>query len=312
MKQFIKNKLGFTLIELLVVIAIIGILSGIIIVGMSNATTSATIAKAQVFSSSSRNSILGNLVSEWKMDGNIVDTWGSNNATGSGVTYPAGNCAYGTCATLSGSGSYINLGGNTLNTSLLSVFGSGQAFTYSLWFYPTTLPTGSYWYWIFCKAYSSSSSPYYQIETTLQVNGFIQSDIYNNSGNPYIPRILSTNGSISLNKWYFLVVTVDLSAGTHRMYLNGSLVNSTSGTTGTYTNHTTDVLVGANYNLRTGSTYNFIGKIDEVRLYNAVLPTSKVKEQYFAGLNNLLAKGGITKQEYTQRLAELYQSYVEK
>ena len=40
-----KNQIAFTLIELLVVIAIIGILSGLIIVGMSNATNSANDAK---------------------------------------------------------------------------------------------------------------------------------------------------------------------------------------------------------------------------------------------------------------------------
>ncbi|MDD5569203.1 MAG: prepilin-type N-terminal cleavage/methylation domain-containing protein [Candidatus Pacebacteria bacterium] len=40
---------AFTLIELLVVIAIIGILSGLIIVGMSGATQKATIAKRRLF-----------------------------------------------------------------------------------------------------------------------------------------------------------------------------------------------------------------------------------------------------------------------
>ena len=43
--QFFRQKVAFTLIELLVVIAIIGILSGLIIVGMSNATNSANDAK---------------------------------------------------------------------------------------------------------------------------------------------------------------------------------------------------------------------------------------------------------------------------
>jgi prepilin-type N-terminal cleavage/methylation domain-containing protein len=75
-------KQAFTLIELLVVIAIIGILSGLIVVSMSGVTQKATIAKAQVFSNSLRNSLMLNLISEWKLDGNANDSWsGGNNGT---------------------------------------------------------------------------------------------------------------------------------------------------------------------------------------------------------------------------------------
>jgi len=79
-------KQAFTLIELLVVIAIIGILSGLIVVSMGNMNQKATIAKAQVFSNSLRNSLMANIVSEWKMDegsgATVNDTWGGlNNST---------------------------------------------------------------------------------------------------------------------------------------------------------------------------------------------------------------------------------------
>ncbi|MFA5432370.1 MAG: prepilin-type N-terminal cleavage/methylation domain-containing protein [Candidatus Paceibacterota bacterium] len=74
-----KKLFAFTLIELLVVIAIIGILSGLIVVSMSGVTQKANIAKAQVFSNSLRNSLMANIVGEWKMDdgsGSVAsDTW---------------------------------------------------------------------------------------------------------------------------------------------------------------------------------------------------------------------------------------------
>ena len=63
-----NKRTAFTLIELLVVIAIIGILSGLIIVSVSGAAQKATIAKAQIFSNSLRNSLMMNMVAEFKLE----------------------------------------------------------------------------------------------------------------------------------------------------------------------------------------------------------------------------------------------------
>jgi len=87
MNKLIKR--SFALIELLVVIATIGILSGLIVVSMSGVTNKATIAKGQIFSNSLRNSLMANLVSEWKFDqvnnpstDQTPDSWsGGNNGT---------------------------------------------------------------------------------------------------------------------------------------------------------------------------------------------------------------------------------------
>jgi hypothetical protein len=45
--------------------------------------------------------------------------------------------------------------------------------------------------------------------------------------------------------------------------------------------------------------------MDEIRVYNAVLPTSQIKEQYYSGLNNLLANGAINQQQYAERISPL-------
>ena len=56
-----------------------------------------------------------------------------------------------------------------------------------------------------------------------------------------------------------------------------------------------------------GSACFFSGLIDDVRIYNAAISTSQIKEQYYSGLNSLLAKGGITDKEYQERMIEMAQ-----
>jgi len=59
-------------------------------------------------------------------------------------------------------------------------------------------------------------------------------------------------------------------------------------------------------NATTPSSATYLkGRIDEVRLYNAVLSSAQIKQQYVAGLNSLLAKGSISKEEYEQGLNNL-------
>ena len=51
------------------------------------------------------------------------------------------------------------------------------------------------------------------------------------------------------------------------------------------------------------------GLIDDVRIYNAAISTSQVRENYLAGLNKLLANNAITKTEYDSRISELNPSF---
>jgi len=49
----------------------------------------------------------------------------------------------------------------------------------------------------------------------------------------------------------------------------------------------------------------FNGLIDEARLYSAVLSSAQIKQNYIAGLDSLLSKGSISKEEYNQRIETL-------
>ncbi|MDD3032720.1 MAG: type II secretion system protein [Candidatus Pacebacteria bacterium] len=80
-----RNK-SFTLIELLVVIVIIGILAGVITITTTSYISKANFAKAQSFSNTVQNELLGDLVSEWTFNSPAVanvteDSWGNNDGT---------------------------------------------------------------------------------------------------------------------------------------------------------------------------------------------------------------------------------------
>jgi prepilin-type N-terminal cleavage/methylation domain-containing protein len=301
MNKSTKKQLAFTLIELLVVIAIIGILSALIVVGMSSTTQKASIAKSQVFANSLRNSLMGNLVSEWRLDGNASDSWsGGNNGNwygaGGGTNLvanyrPVAECISGQCLNFDGTDDYVNCGHGT---SLSFVNG---IFTIEGWIKPT--------------GWAGAQGIIMERENYL-VSGFRLSG--NMSGeNKLLFRTSQSGGTISiisdvflnLNTYYHFAITRD--GTTSKLYLN-SLQNSIS-STGTYINNAADdIYIGSYQGI---PNYDFAGLIDDIRIYNIAIPTSQIQQDYFVGLNKLLAKNQINGDEYQQRLAELSNNYAE-
>jgi hypothetical protein len=49
------------------------------------------------------------------------------------------------------------------------------------------------------------------------------------------------------------------------------------------------------------------GLLDDLKFFKKALTSFEIKEQYYAGLNKLLANGGISKEEYTSRINETAQ-----
>ena len=286
---------SFTLIEILVVIVIIGILSGFIIVSMAGVSSKATIAKGQAFSNSLKNSILLNLVSEWKLDEGgssqtTADAWGTNNGTlGStgGVdandpTWVSSGCISGNCLQFDGVDDYVNCG----TASNLNITGF---LTISAWAKTSNLPnqyyqaivhkTGDY---IDQQGYAVSLSLNKWTATISQSSG-----VYDSLSWPTTPAI---------GAWYNIVFSYDGSA--MKFYINGEPTQKS----------TSVVLASGSQPLRIGKGLyysGFNGLIDDVRIYNAAIPTSQVQENYYSGLNRLLVKGVILAGEYFQRIGEL-------
>jgi prepilin-type N-terminal cleavage/methylation domain-containing protein len=300
-------KQAFTLIELLVVIAIIGILSGLIVVSMSGVTQKASIAKAQVFSNSLRNSLMLNLVSQWNFDSAVVvadgsavtsnyliDSWGQKNGivTANPPTVSS-DCIYGSCLNFNGS-KYISIADD-------AVFNFGAQMTAMLWTKASAQNNTSIisqidigtnqraWYIV---SYSPDTS-YNRMYVAIFDDGTVNAAHYTNN---------YTNSAVFDGNWHLIGFT--WSAGVLKLYVDGQSVPfTTSGslTTNSIYNSTAALTIGSYLNNGTPTNY-FTGLIDEVRLYNLVIPTSKIQEQYYLGLNKMLNNGNISREEYISRI----------
>ncbi|MDD5696819.1 MAG: prepilin-type N-terminal cleavage/methylation domain-containing protein [Candidatus Pacebacteria bacterium] len=268
---------SFTLIEILVVIVIIGIISGFIIVSMAGVSSKASIAKGQVFANSLRNSLLMDLISEWKFDGNVNDYWGVNNGTIVGTpAYKSGtDCVYGQCLEFNGTGDYVNL------TSVISLSGE---LTFSAWAFRDTNNT-------------------YDFIAGSNVN---TSKVGFNMGNDKIfVRVVAggdaeaaNSDNASIGKWHYIVVTrnsgdkVDsyVDAGSAKR-LFADLVQTGSFVMDRFGNDE-----GGNL---------FDGRLDNINIYDWTVSISRIQENYYSGLTELLVNEGVVLNEFNQRISEL-------
>jgi len=287
------KSLSFTLIELLVVIATVGILAGVIIVSMSAATDRATITKAKVFSNSARDSMSNSIVSEWNFDelttatsgATIKDSWGANNGilyVGSGDSNDklrsSSECVYGKCLYFDGVGDDIVIASSsTLNMN--------KTMTISIWFKRSSI-TSDINIGLVSREGTGGYALILNYLTADQKIAFIAPTV----------SYQKMNTAINDTNWHHLACTINENSNSLNFYLDGKLDNATT-SVGVLGENTNALRIG----LR-GSIY-FTGFIDEVRLYSTNIPSAEIKQQYFAGLRQLLAKNLITQQEYNQRLA---------
>ncbi|MFA5432586.1 MAG: LamG-like jellyroll fold domain-containing protein [Candidatus Paceibacterota bacterium] len=294
MNKLIKQ--AFTLIELLVVIAIVGILSGLIVVSMSGVTQKANIAKAQVFSNSLRNSLMINLISEWKFDNDASDSWGDNDGTITGAVSNS-DCVYDKCLSFAGA---IGAPQHVTITSASSYASlDTPSKTVGVWFNPVS---GG-------EAQKSIVGKFHWNGTNSE-QGY---DIYLNSSSTSVYAAVADatknrvgvgqSGIVVPGKWFYVVMTHDnsITVNNLKLYINGVLYDYKS-----VTGYSAATFLPLSMGRE--SYYNYfyyLGKIDEVRYYNAVVSGFKIKEYYYSGLNMLFAEGKITQAEYQQRVREL-------
>lgn len=278
-----KNK-SFTLIELLVVIVIIGILAGVIMISTSSSINKANIAKLKVFEESVANDLAANMVSRWKLDGNANDSWGSNNGTASNVTFLSeSNCASGGCASFNGSSSSIDCG----NNNSLSIEGN---ITVSAWIKPNSITD---YKMIASKSRGTTLETQWELRTFNNRVEFLTSTV---SG-----LFAVSKTGLLINDWQHVVGTINNNVLS--VYLNGIKgVDSTLSGTKSTTNHSTKIGTRKD---ASETSYIFNGLIDDVRIYDAALSLSQIKQNYIAGLSLMLANGNMSKEEYNQRIESL-------
>jgi len=284
---------SFTLIEILVVIVIIGILSGFIIVSMAGVSSKATIAKGQVFASSLKNALLVNLVSEWRLDEGsgaaAKDQWGVNDGTlTNSPTWVTSNCVSGNCVSFDGINDYIACGSaSTLNITKHLTIGAWVKMTIASY----SQPIAGNWYYA-----NAGDQEGYRLDK--DTNDKARLYIHRSEGGD---NGVSSTTSINNGAWHYLVGTF-IPSTSIRIYVDGVLENTNTTTiTASIQPSTRTFNIGYYY---ANGDYYFTGTIDDVRVYNEAIPTSRVQENYYSGLNRLLLSNGVVSEEYQQRLKE--------
>jgi prepilin-type N-terminal cleavage/methylation domain-containing protein len=295
-----NNKSGFTLLEMMVVILIIGIISSMTILNnMEEGRNQAKFADLKSKWAVNEGKYTEKLIGKWSFDEgtgtNTKDnsTFTNNCTLTNGVTWKSeSDCVSGKCLSFDGTDDYLDCGNNISVNSI-----TGQL-TLQAWVYPRE--SEAYGYVISntrdcCGTYNG-----YSLRIS---NGFPRVEIWNGT-----LTALSSTIAQNLNQWNYIVGVFD--GSTIKVYVNGVLGGSTSfaGTIGT----------PASYNLAIGAmgyvpgTYNINGMIDEPAIYNTTMTLSQIRSNYVSGLDELLAKNFITREEYGSKLAMLNNNILAK
>ena len=200
-----------------------------------------------------------NLVSEWKFDGNINDSVGTNHGVITGGTYKTGssNCMSSGCISFDGADDYVSIPfSQNMNISsggsiLLWVKASSQNNSYIIGQYPKTGNKS----WVITTASTNKMS------ISLSKDGI-------NTNYSLVPV---TN--ILDNNWHLIGFT--LNGNILTAYVDGVKTSSTN-ISGTVYSSTANLLIGAT----TPSIGFLTGTIDDARLFNKALSDQEVKDVY--------------------------------
>ena len=284
------NNKSFTLIELLVVIVIIGILAGVIMISTSSSIDKANFAKAQAFSKTVQNELLLDLVSEWTFDepevlGKTSDSWGNNHGIVNGAaTYNFNNCVFGSCYDFDGLNDSIYA-----NNDPSICFGTTDVSISFFFKFDQNCPEsmiidkggGIGRFWI----------------STNATTGVIRINSYFGTGKDYW---LDGTKKVNDNNWHHIFAVFDRD-DYEKIYIDGVFdreLNMSGALLDNWDSTST-------FRISSGIYHYFKGSIDDVRIYNAALSLSEIKQNYIAGLDSLLSQQSISKEDYNQRISEL-------
>ena len=211
---------------------------------------------------------LAGITHYWNMDGNSNDSVGVSNGTDTSITYPATGIINDAADLTASTSSVINVGSD----SSLS-FGNGTtetAFTFTFWINFNVLGATS-----FIMKNTPNTEWFIRFQS-----GRVYFRIYD--GSAWIERRTGNIGAVAAT-WKHIAVTYDASAtaGGINIYRDGSLLNDTTASSGTYvaTNDTaSDVTFG------NGASGAFNGSMDEIYILDRELDATEVQFCYDEGI----------------------------
>ena len=206
---------------------------------------------------SSASNTYFNPISYWYLDGNVNDALGVNDLTNNGATSTTGKI--GTAYSFSGSNVAYSSNGDLLLTAPMSA---------SLWFKSTTTSTDAM---MLVKIVSNYGHMRYSLE--LQ-SGKVVSRYYDGSGAIHqLTSPLTYNDGVWHQAVYVRTTT------NHYLYVDGSLVDSGTAPNTYLLALERQFTLGA-FDDDAGYKNFYVGKLDEVSIYNKALTSTQINELY--------------------------------
>ena len=174
-------------------------------------------------------------------------------------------------------GSIVFNGTNQYGTASDSTSLRPTSFSIDTWFRPTSFNLYSN---IISKPFNGPvwTPPYLSYMIRINNTGTVL-ECSTNTGGTY--RALQPNYTFVANTIYNVTFTLNSSTGAAVVYLNGSVLSSTTFTAGAISYSTPPLIIGAGYGASPVGEY-FTGNIYSVKIYNTILNTTEIAQNYNA------------------------------
>lgn len=226
------------------------------------------------------------LVGHWTFDAQDISGTtvtdrgtGGNNGTITGTTKTVGKL--GQALSFGGDGNYVRASDSSAYSGL-------SAITVSGWFNATSKPGASGHYWFLVGKANWASQREWRLRFEYELGQILRWSISNDGNSPDDANSVTYPlAKIELNTWYHIVGTYDdADSDVLKLYVNGVLVGTATGEAGPIYDGTANLAVGTsgdNGSSSDPSYDDFLGKADDVRVYNRALSASEVYQLYTAG-----------------------------